>query len=223
MDKARINNKIYDIITDDEYKNNKNLYDPSFTAIKKEGTIYPLRKKKDTSPGYYDLGVIGFYVSPSDDEKDLYNSINSINFSDSKSIKDIIEKSDNLKEIEKDILTTADNIFIPKIKENDEPEMIALKESVISKNIDIGNYEHRFGGKYNNDIRIFQDNSITLFKLKKFADALDLKCTLTIEDKNPDVANPMNRAVTVVLNDGDDIDEWWHNSKKFHQIFYWWK
>lgn len=207
VNKTRIDNKIYDVISHEQYSSNRNLYDPAYTAISEGDYVYPLRKGKLAKPGYYDKGIIGFYVHPKDEDIETYDINKSINFSDSKSIKDIMEKSESLKDIEKDILTTSDNIFIPKVKESDEPEMVALKEAVISKNIDISNYEHRFGGKYNNDIRIFQDNSITLFKLKKFANALDLKCTLTIEDKNKNVVNPMNKKISVVLNDGDGCDE----------------
>jgi len=209
MNKITIGNKIYDVVNPDEYKNNKNLYDPTRTAIEKDGIVFPIRRKKDTNPGYYDYGVIGFYVPPvSDDDINMYDSSNIIDFSNSKTMSEIIEKNEKLKEMERNILTTADNITTPKIKENDEPEMVALKEAIIAKHIDINKYEHRFDGKFNNDIRILKDdNTITLFKLKKFANALDLKCTLTIEDKSSDVPNPMNKTISVVLNDGDGINE----------------
>lgn len=203
MNKTKIENKIYDVISEDEYKKNKNLYDPSYTAIQRDDMIFPLRKNKDTSPGYYSYGVIGFYKEPTENIQE-YNIKNLINFSDSKSIKDILEKTANLREMEKAVLTDADNIFIPKIKELDEPEMVAFKEAVISKHIDINKYKHRFGDKYNNDLRKFEENRISLPKLKSFANALDMKLSLIIEDKSPDVPNPMNKKITVVLNDGDD-------------------
>ena len=41
----------------------------------------------------------------------------------------------------------------------------------------------------------------------EISNALDMKCTLLIEDKSPDVPNPMKKTVTVVLNveeEGDD-------------------
>ena len=49
-------------------------------------------------------------------------------------------------------------------------------------------------------------DNISLFKILEISNALDMKCTLLIEDKSPDVPNPMKKTVTVVLNVGEEGD-----------------
>ena len=108
-----------------------------------------------------------------------------------------------MKELEKNILTSSDNIFIPAEDPNDSPAMKALKEAVTNKKIDLNKYEPRFGANFNNDKRIFSKENISLPMLVRMCNALDIKATLTLEDKNRDVPNPINKSISVEITTED--------------------
>lgn len=200
--KAKLDGKLYDVVTFDEYVNTKEGLSHN-TAIVEDGVLYPLRNKTDNTPGFYDYGIIGKFVKPTESESNKYTADNMINFDDVGNLKDIIEKQDQLRRMEKEILTNPDNIFIPAIKDNDTPEMKGLKEAVISKHIDLDKYQHRFGNNFCNDRRLFVKSEITLAMMKRIFKALDMKGTLIIEDKEGDIANPIGRKITIDLTEGE--------------------
>lgn len=204
MKKCFIDNKIYDVLSFDEYIKQKEYCDNSITSIEDNGYIFPIRSKKDGEVGVYQITPDLYkFIDPStDEEKEEYSDSHLINFDDASSLKDIIEKTNQLKSAERTILTTPDNITMPSIGENDTPEMIGLKEAVIAKHIDIDKYQGRFGSNYSNDKRLLNDSSITLLKLKTMFKALDMKGTLIIEDLNEDVPNPIGKKIIVDLLGG---------------------
>lgn len=206
MEKCKIGDKIYDVISVEDYIKNQELIDPSYTAIKDGDYLYPIRPKTSEQPGFYPISnaIIEFKEPMTDKDKEEYSIDNTINFEDAKSLKEIISKQNKLKSAERSILTTPDNIFIPTIGENDSPEMVGLKKAVIAKEIDIDKYQGRFGSNYSNDKRLFNDGSITMSKLKTMMKALDMKGTLIIEDLNEDVPNPIGSKIVIDLLGGDN-------------------
>lgn len=207
MKKAVINNKIYEVIQPDEYAKMNGVYDMSSVAVEFNGLLYPITTNSKV-PGLYNVNnCFSKYVDPSDDERDKYSTDNIINF-EANNMKQVIETSQMLKSVENEILSTPDKIFIPSIKSSDEPELAALKQAIINKNIDFDKYEQRIGSTFTNDKRLFSSkyNSISLPKLKSLSDALDIKVTLILEDKEGDIANPMNDKIIVELT-GDGGNE----------------
>lgn len=205
--KVKINNKIMDAVQYDDLCQNPTLYPIGYSAVVVEDMVLPLRGKNDSRPGVYNRGPMYKFIMPvSQEDKQEYSTTNLIDFDNVSSIKDVIEKQSALRSMERTILTTKDNIFIPNISELDSPEMIALKTAVIEKHIDLDKYEQRFGANFNNDKRLFNRNDITLTKLKSIASALDLSLTLTIADKNPDIPNPIGREIIADLTsiEGDE-------------------
>lgn len=207
MKKGRINDKIVDVVNLGEYVENKDLYDPEYTAIERDGMLFPVRGRRVdfNKPGYYTDGCIGFYIQPKKNPED-YSCNNIIDFSACNNMRELIEKSTALKDMHREILTNPDNIFVPRIDENDDEEMKALKQAIIYKNIDLDKYKMRFGKDFNNDKKKFNEPSITFKKLKSFADKFDMKLTLIIEDKEGDIPNPMGRKIVVNLNDQNSED-----------------
>lgn len=201
--KAKIENKIYDVIGFDEYSSNPDSY-KEYTAIEEDSIVFPIRNKTDDRPGVYPGEIVSFFKKPIEEEIYLYDSSNIIDFEQTESLKDIIEQQNKLRTAERSILTTVNNVFEPKIGDNDAPEMIGLKEAVIAKHIDLDKYEQRFGVNFNNDKRLFSKDSITLSKLKTIFDVLDMKATMIIEDKFPDVPNPMGKQIIVELTGGQE-------------------
>lgn len=206
--KGKINGLMFDVVEFEQYQNNKPLYNNKFTAIESDGLLYPITNNKRT-PGYYhkEGNLFGQFIEPDQTQIYDYSNENIIDFNSVSSMKDILEKSIALRDMEKEILCSSDNKFKPVIDEKDDLEMKALKEAIIAKDIDLDSYEHRFGHNYNNDKRLFKKNSMSLRKMKTFGNALDMRITLTIQDKNSDVVNPIGRVITVDITGGDYDEE----------------
>ena len=204
LEKAKIDDVIYDVISIDEFYQNPSAVN-AYTAIKgDDGYIYPVRTKTDNRPGFYPTGGLDFFKPPSYGEASTYSQQNMINFREATNIREIIKTQQKLASAERTILMTIDNVFAPEITENDTPEMRALKEAVIEKHIDLDKYEPRFGPNYNNDKRLLKKQNITFGKLRSICNALDIKASITIEDASGDVPNPIGRTITVELT-GDTI------------------
>ena len=74
-------------------------------------------------------------------------------------------------------------------------------ENIIEPNIELdGN------GKpmTNYDKRLLKKRNITFGKLRSICKALDMKATITFEDANPNVPNPIGKTITAELI-GDDM------------------
>lgn len=209
LEKAKIGDAIYDVISIDEYYSNPDMYG-QYTAIDGgDGFVYPIRGKTDNRPGFYPTGCLDTFKYPTSSiDTSMYSKQNIINFKDATTLREIIQTQQKLANEERSILTTIDNVFTPEINDNDTPEMKALKQAIIDKHIDLDKYEPRFGPNYNNDKRLLKKGNITFGKLRTIGDALDLKVTITIEDSGPDVPNPIGRSISAELTgNGVSIEE----------------
>lgn len=205
MKSAVINGKMYDVTTLDRYAEHRDIYGPNVAII--EGDyIYPIKPKTSSSVGVA-VGTCAAMFTPPETEEDKkeYTADKVIDFSDVKNMRDLIATQNAVRDIERDVLTTPGNLFKPHPGPNTTPEMAALQEAVCSKNIDINKYEHKFpNGNFNNDKRMFDKDTISMGMLKRACNALDIKCTITLEDKSPDVPNPMGKSISVELTGGED-------------------
>lgn len=204
-----MNGSMRNVITMDQYCKSPDLYPANNTAIDMgNGYIYPLITRTEYERG--DIGVtinpespIQYFNAPKNPEKySIEHNIengNLVDFSDCKNYNTIISKQKAIKELRSELLTNADSITNYKIDDNDTPLMAAVKEAINSKECDINLYGHD-----PNDIRILNGNSITAAKAVKFADMMDMKITVTIEDTSPDVPNPMGKTITKVLTGGGE-------------------
>ena len=206
--KMRIEDRIYDVTSLEDYTQNKDAYIPQYTAIHDPDShlVLPIKNRYDTGPGI-NVGTGISYIEEPVENREEYEDKGIIDFDNSKSIHDLMEKQRVVRSLERDILTSPDNIFCPKIFDDDSPEMKALKSAVQDKHIDLDKYEPRFGSNYNNDKRLFNKNTISLSMLKRVCEALDIDATLTLSDKNTDVPNPIGRTIEVKLTGGVPGDE----------------
>lgn len=207
--KAKICDALYDVISYEELIANKEIYMNYVGRVAvdhNDGLIYPLRNPTDIRPGCYIMGGVIIFKPPYGSEAAFYSAANVINFSQARNYREIIEAQDKLNKAERSILTTIENVTIPEIGENDTPAMKALKQAIINKHIDLDKYDYRFGVEnYPNDKRLLKRNSITLPKLMTYANALDIAVTMTLEDKSPDVPNPMGNPIVVELNEKNEM------------------
>lgn len=208
LKRAKVDGKMCDVINLEELHDNIDLYKSGSVGIQisKDNEQYVLPYKQSIQytqdtvlrPGVYPLGNIGeVFVFPEDDIQ--YYQPEIIDFSDTKSMEEYLLKQGRLKNIEKEILTTQDNIFKPPVSDNDTPEMKALKLAIAQKNIDIDKYAGRFGENFPNDKRKMKDDKISLLLLKRIGEALDMNIQIKISDANPNVPNPMGNPIVVQL------------------------
>lgn len=211
MKKAKIGRRILDVIDENEFIRRSSL-NPDIvvslaedTAIEKDGHVYPVTKQysKDVT-GVTDLGKVLLYsLTEQDKDTDEYKVENVIDFENVKSLQESISKQNQLMSAERTILVSPENIFTPVVKEEDTPEMKLLKQAICLKGIDLDNYKQRFGSDYNNDRRLFEQNSITFFKLKRLAEIMDMNVSLSLEDK-PGAPNPIGEKLTIqITSDGE--------------------
>lgn len=207
--KAKINNRVTTVVTPDEVLGNES-YQNKFTSVEINDMILPVKKSYDpTSPGFYLMGDgrIGKIIYPSNEDIEEYSSKNAIDFSDVKTMKDLVNKEEEVKRLESEVLSNSDNLFKPIAKENDSPEMKAMKKAICLKNIDLDLYQDRFADNFNNDKRLLKGSSITISKMKSICDKLDIKVTLTLSDTNPNVPNPIGESITVDICGYDNGEE----------------
>lgn len=206
LKKGKADGKFYDLMDFIDYPS-KGDTEYGESAVEHNGIIYPERSPTDTKPGIYKASCFSYLKHPDEDEVKDYvaNDDNIIDFN-VKSVQEFVRSSDKLKSLERDILVDVDDIYSPIVDDNDEPEMVALKNAIISKNIDIGKYSGRFGSRiqYQNDIRLLKSSHISMGKLKKFLNVLDLDGYLVLEDSSEGVPNPMNEVIKVKLNLGGE-------------------
>ena len=215
LKKIAVDGAIYDVINEEDYIENRSCYinNYKYIALIRPGfdIVYPIRRLigNPDKPGAYDTGYAIFYYDPVDpDQIQEYNITRIIDYSNAQSLRDVIATSQRIASAEASILTTIDNVFVPEIGPNDTPEMIAFKQAIIDKHIDLDKYEQRFGQNYNNDKRLLKKPNITFGKLRDMCNALDIKVTVKFEDMNPDVPNPMGRQiVTEITGNPTTIEE----------------
>lgn len=220
--RSKVEGKMVDVVSIEDLQTNPQLYATGSVAVEVESAdkvnyILPYRPNvnlqpgADVKPGVYNLGSVGNIIYYPDQEDIEEYQPEVIDLSNSKSMEEFISKQGKLKEIEKEILTTQDDIFRPIITDDDTPEMRALKTAVIQKHIDLDKYADRFGENYPNDKRKFKDNSISLMLLKRFGENLDMNIEIKISDANPNVPNPMGNPIVIQLTNpgvsGDDNSE----------------
>ena len=204
MKKVEINHRLYSVTTMSDYTENRNLYNPKFTAIEDpdNGVVLPIKSLKatDNEPGilYQDGAMVSYVVKPNNPED--YSTDKIIDYSNPKNIGEIMEKNQLIKDIQQEIMATPDNIFQLNISDEDTPEMKTLKMAINSKGVDKSQYEDRFP-QYQNDMRLLRGKSITLSKLISICSAFDISAELTLRDKGIDIPNPMGTEFTVDLTD----------------------
>lgn len=209
--RKQIGSKLYDVVSYEDYYNHKDIYDNTDTAVEMnvEGKDYvlPVRGSNDTKPGLYNHGCIDEMVLPSRYEGSIYSNEGVIDFNDANNIREVLEKQNQIRDIEIDMLVSPDNITVPNISNLDSPEMKGLKQAIIAKNMDIDKYASRFGSNFPNDKRLLKSNSITQKMLKRICKGLDINATLVLKDANPDVPNPMGKEITIDLTEDGEEDE----------------
>lgn len=217
LKKASVEGRLVDVVSFEKLEESKELYasagNPTAVEVKTctgEQFILPFNDRTTMSndrAGVYPFGNVGYIIKYPDKKYKKEYQPDVIDFGDVDSIQGFINKQDRVKDVEREILCSPDNIYKPAIGEHDAPEMKAIKEAIRAKNIDIDKYADRFGENFPNDKRKLKDDKITLFLLKRMAECLDMNVDLIISDKNPNVPNPIGMPIKVSLTGNGEETE----------------
>ena len=194
MKKITLNGKMYNLIDQTEYLNNKNYYDTeSNVAIEHYNMALPLTQSQ-FSYGVYSTEnrpIIKYNV-PLDKDNYMITPENTIDFTNLNSISEYYNNCVKYNEAERDIITTVNNQFKPKINEEDSSLLKIVKQTICDKNIDIDKYADRFV-QFNNDKRLLSPSykDITMKKAIEMLNNLDTDVYVITANKDSDVPNPM--------------------------------
>lgn len=209
-----IKGRLYEVADVEHYVKHQDAYLNGYTAVDiGQDMIYPVIPSTSMDAGIVIRKNAPFnYVrKPDDNEAAQYDRSCVIDYRDATNYREFVEKQNMVRELEKDILTSPDNIYVPPEDPDDSPAMKALKQAVIAKHIDLDKYAPRLGSNYNNDKRIFNKSSISLPMIVRMANALDIKASLVLEDQTTDsgdtVPNPMGDSIIVELTSKQNFDE----------------
>jgi hypothetical protein len=208
--KGKVNGALYDVISPEDIKPGSRITSADRIAVHKGDLLYPIIGSDNKNQ--IGATINDFYVKyndPPDNIRDRYLADkNVIDFSSVKNMREFIENSEELSNMEYHVLSDPDNIFKPIIRSGDTSLMKALKTAIAAKNIDIDKYQHRFGSNFNNDKRLLNKSSVTISKVASIGEALDMKVEVIISDASPNVPNPMGTCVrTVIVGDNKDGKE----------------
>lgn len=205
--KAKINDRLYNVVEKEEFIKCPDIYPIATTAIETGNRVIPLVNKTDRENiGLYYAGPV--FEHRGDIDKYDKSNIELINLSDARSMKELINKQERVKDINKSILESADDIYVPTYLDTDTAEMKMFKEATEAKHMCLKNYataiEESTGSTFNNDRRLLEKDSITFPKMKGLATAFDMEIELIIRDRSSNVPNPMNKEFRCIINGGGD-------------------
>lgn len=204
--------RLLDVVPIEEYSRNPGSYVAKGTALEfGQDFVMPVISDMDKGPGIVvkQNKPIAAVKIPEDSDIQKFSNSKIIDFSKSESMEDFMGKQTLLHQLEKDVLSSPDNIFAPEVDPSEAPAMQLLKRAVTAKHIDLDKYEPRFGSNYANDKRLFNKPNISMQMLMRVCKALDIKATLTLEDQDGDIANPMGpeNKMSIELTSGGTDDE----------------
>lgn len=207
---VKFRNKQYAVVSPDEYFMTVNYgglacYDESSTMIIAGDYLYPIYHKTPETNNFlhgcycYMPGKMGMVRWVTNDES--YRDFTLVDLSNPQSLDSLIASIKQVNAIEREQLTPDEESDVYKctIHPDDSAAMVALKQFITAKNVDLNKYADRFGVNYTNDIRILNKNEVTIKKLLAFIQNLDGTCELVINNAGPEVANPLNNEIRVKL------------------------
>ena len=211
MKKITLNGKMYNLIDKTEYLNNKDYYDTeSNVAIEHCNMALPLTQSQFNNGVYSteNRPIIKYNV-PLDKDNYMVTPENTIDFTNLNGIADYYNNYVKYNEAERDIITTVNNQFKPKINEEDSSLLKIVKQTICDKNIDIDKYADRFT-QFNNDKRLLSSSykDITMKKAIEMLNNLDTDVYVITANKDSDVPNPMPEPlIRKITGNGEELTQ----------------
>ena len=181
---AFVGGKLMDVVSQDEYVRRVSMDEPELvqnTSIQANGTLYPVIRHPDNrTPPYAIYGDIAIKYVGSSEGNPGYSDKKVIDYSDISSNKELIEKHNQLRAEEVAILTQqSDKVFMPIIREEDNPALKVVKEC------------------FHKTIRLLtnpNNHNISVPKIQLIGEKFDINFSLIAKDKN-EAVNPMETVI----------------------------
>lgn len=218
MKKAILNDKMYNLISKEEFFSKKDYYNSiSSVAIEEEMIIdgervivgMPVTQSKNVTGAYSEEGSPLIFFTNKDENYDKYicQDSNVIDFSNINNMSQYYENCIKYNDAEREIITNTINQSKPVIKEDDSPLLKITKQTICDKNIDMDKYADRFE-QYNNDKRLVSSSKkdITMKKASMMLDKLDVDTYVITTNKEGDIPNPMpGPLIRKVSGEGEEL------------------
>lgn len=218
MKKAILNDKMYNLISKEEFFSKKDYYNSiSSVAIEEEMIIdgervtvgMPVTQSKNVTGAYSEEGSPLIFFTNKDESYDKYicQDSNVIDFSNIDNMSQYYENCIKYNDAEREIITNTINQSKPVIKEDDSPLLKITKQTICDKNIDMDKYADRFE-QYNNDKRLVSSSKkdITMKKASMMLDKLDVDTYVITTNKEGDIPNPMpGPLIRKVSGEGEEL------------------
>jgi hypothetical protein len=165
-------------------------------------------KTTHLEPGIYTDGKTDttIMVEPqTEEEKKLYTYKDKIKNLSTKNLLQQIEKSEHI-ELE---IPDSSKVFIPIPSKDDDILKRLIKQALINKNIDIDQYRSRFVDKnalFNFKQVLKGDNALSMLLFNRGCEALNLKYTVTVEEKDPNVTIGRRLDKMIIASSEDTYD-----------------
>lgn len=218
MKKAILNDKMYNLISKEEFFSKKDYYNSiSSVAIEEEMIVdgervtvgLPITQSKNVTGAYSEEDSPLIFFTNKDENYDKYicQDSNVIDFSNIDNMSQYYENYIKYNDAEREIITNTINQSKPVIKEDDSPLLKITKQTICDKNIDMDKYADRFE-QYNNDKRLVSSSKkdITMKKASMMLDKLDVDTYVITTNKEGDIPNPMpGPLIRKVSGEGEEL------------------
>ena len=171
--------------------------------------LYRGKYKKDESlePGVYINGDKAVFIDPiTRGDVKRYSVSNVINVDTNKIIDELINKKDSFVSIkDSEILISNSDMFIPPIKDTDDPLKKIIKQAIIAKKVNISIYKNKVNNEYgltNMKSALLRDTHMSIKYFKMWLEVLDLDFKIILKDNgDPANINPLQHEI-VISSDG---------------------
>jgi len=172
-------------------------------AYMKDGLVYiyygKLNKlnKDELKPGIYQEKGVYKFIKPSKKERSVYSTDNVTELN----VDWMFDRVDENRDIE--IINNNSDVYIPIIRENDDPLKIAIKKAIIEKRINLKNYKGKFLDNYalnNRKSGLNGPTKMSITNFKTWCEVLGLEWKLELSDNGTDKMNPMKNSILIDSN-----------------------
>lgn len=166
------------------------------------------KKGESLEPGVYiDDNDNHVFVDPvTRGDVKRYNVANIIDVDTDKIIDEIINKKESFISLQdSEILISNSDVFVPTIKDTDDPLKKIIKQAIIEKRVNLSIYKNKVNNEYglvNMKSALLRDTAMSIKYFKMWLEVLDLDFRIILRDNgDPQNINPLKREI-VINSDG---------------------
>lgn len=165
------------------------------------------KRGESLEPGVYiDFDKIVFVDPITRGDVKRYSVVNVINVDTDKIIDEIINKKESFISLQdSEILISNSDVFVPTIKDTDDPLKKIIKQAIIEKKVNLSIYKNKVNNEYglvNMKSALLRDTAMSIKYFKMWLEVLDLDFKIVLKDNgDPQNINPLKREI-IISSDG---------------------